>query len=367
MDHANVHKLDIGSPSHYFQSYIPKLALVEPLVLAACLACASHVMYLLGIVEDCVEEHYNGKVLELLIPLLSSSEEATSSNNALLATTVILRMSEQFFEVGNDAQRHLNGAASIFMDGSTDWSPIESSLAIACFWTHQRETIRICFLREQPCQFDLAYLSLADNDLNIPASTDEAWTNQMTFFLLRVCTICWRTATTTIRDNTTAVMDLKRLRLVIDRWKENLPRSFRPWGVHESGNGAFPVIQYFASWHVVAWQFYYTAKVMLAVYFPNDQPMASLHSTGSYIETAIISPTRWLCGLCMSSTDNIGTNLNGSHLMAWCGQFLSGRDERRCLLDFLTEFGHATKWPNQTSCKRLKSLWEASNRSWIEC
>ncbi|KFY95227.1 hypothetical protein V498_03459, partial [Pseudogymnoascus sp. VKM F-4517 (FW-2822)] len=133
--------LDIGSPSHYFQSYIPKLALVEPLVLAACLACASHVMYLLGIVENCVEEHYNGKVLELLIPLLSSSEEATSSNDALLATTVILRMSEQFLEVGNDAQRHLNGAASIFMDGSTDWSPIESSLAIACFWTHQRETI----------------------------------------------------------------------------------------------------------------------------------------------------------------------------------------------------------------------------------
>src|SRR5690554_2531251 len=104
-------------------------------------------MFLLGIVDKSVEEHYNSKVLELLIPLLSS-EEATSSNDALLATTVILRMSEQFLEVGNDAQRHLNGAASLFMDGTTDWSPVESSLAIACFWTHQRESIRICFLRE---------------------------------------------------------------------------------------------------------------------------------------------------------------------------------------------------------------------------
>ncbi|KFY18903.1 hypothetical protein V493_08267 [Pseudogymnoascus sp. VKM F-4281 (FW-2241)] len=269
--------LDIGSPSHYFQSYIPQLALAEPLVLAACLACASHVMYLLGIVENSVEQHYNAKVLELLIPLLSSSDEATSSNDALLATTVILRMSEQFLEVGNDAQRHLNGAASIFMDGNTDWSPVESSLAIACFWTHQRETIRICFLREQPCQFDLSYLSLADDDLNLPVSTDEAWTNRMTFFLLRVCTLCWGTATSAIRDDTTVVTDLKRLRLLIDRWKENLPRSFRPWGVHENGNDAFPLIQYFASWHVVAWQFYYTAKVMLAVYCPEDQPMASLH------------------------------------------------------------------------------------------
>lgn len=38
----------------------------------------------------------------------------------------------------------------------------------------------------------------------------------------------------------------------------------------------------------MAWQFYYTAKVMLAVYCPEDQPMASLHGTGSYIEVRAV-------------------------------------------------------------------------------
>ncbi|KFX89387.1 hypothetical protein O988_08645 [Pseudogymnoascus sp. VKM F-3808] len=359
--------LDIGSPDRYFQSHIPQLALTEPLVLSACLACASHIMFLLGEVEKSVDEYYNSRMLELLIPLLSSEEQATSSNQALLATTVILRMSEQFLEVGSDAQRHLNGAASLFMDGITDWSPIESNLAIACFWTHLRETIRICFLREQPCQFEMSYLSLADDDLNVPVSSDEAWTNRMTYLLLRVCSVCWGTSTSVIREDSAATMDLKRLRCLIDCWKEHLPLSFRPWGVHKDGNGPFPVIRYFASWHVVAWQFYYTARVMLAVYCAEDEERTNLHCASTYIEAAVISPTRWLCGLCMSSTDNIGINLNGSHLMAWCGQFFSGRDERKFLLDFLSEFGHRTKWPNQTSCERLMELWDASNRSWTEC
>lgn len=112
----------------------------EPLVLYASLSCAACLMFLTGKIGRDAEEFYTEKVLDLLIPLLSS-EKATSSNQALLATTVILRMSEQFLEPGNDCQRHLKGAASLFMDG-TDWSGIEVNLATACFWTHLRESIR---------------------------------------------------------------------------------------------------------------------------------------------------------------------------------------------------------------------------------
>lgn len=222
---------------------------MEPLILAACLACASHIMFLLGSVEKSIEEQYNSKVLELLIPLLSSDEHATSSREALLTTTVILRMSEQFLELSNDAQRHLNGAASLFMHGATDWSPIESSLAIACFWTHLRETVRICFLREQPCNLNICHLSLAQDDLNLLVAPDEAWTNQMTYLLLRVCTVCWNTNAAVPREDSNALADSKRLRYLIDRWKETLPSSFRPWCVQEDSNGPFPLIRHFASWH----------------------------------------------------------------------------------------------------------------------
>ncbi|KAK5051388.1 hypothetical protein LTR84_003040 [Exophiala bonariae] len=350
------HWLDIGSPKHYFQSHIPQLAVREPLVLYACLACAAQIMFLMGILDRSIEEQYNGKVLEILIPLLSSNM-ATSANEVLLATTVILRMAEQFLELGQDAQRHLNGAASLFMDG-TDWPLAEHNLGIAAFWTHLRETTRICFLHEQPPQFDLAQLNINDS-LPDSAAPEEVWTNKMTYLLLKVCKSCWGTCSGDL-----AIAG--QLHASLDLWKENVPPSYRPWLVRETEEHPFPVIKYFEPWHVVAWQFYYTAKVMLAVYYSNKQQAGNVHWMRNYIESEIVSPTRLLCGLCMSS-NNIGTNLNGSHLMAWCGQYFSGQKEQTQLLEFLTKFGEKTKWPNQTSSKRLQEQWRSSRRSWVDC
>ena len=350
--------LDIGSPKHYFQSQIPQLAVREPLVLFACLACAAQIMFLMGILDQSVEERYSGKVLEILIPLLSS-DQATSTNGVLLATTVILRMAEQFLELGQDAQRHLTGAAALFIDGP-NWPLAEESLAIAAFWTHLRESIRICFLREQPPQFDLDRLSIREDYYSNTTASDEVWTNRMTCLLLEVCKLCWGH---NVEGSEEAA---SRLQTSLEMWKERLPSSYRPWCVRDINTQSFPEIKYFESWHVMAWQFYYTAKVMLAVYFSGEAQTHNVFHIRAHIESSVVSPTRVLCGLCMSST-NVGTNLNGSHLMAWCGQFLSGREEQTRLLEFLTDFGEKTKWPNQTSCKRLREKWKSSSRSWVEC
>ncbi|KAJ5811848.1 hypothetical protein N7474_008149 [Penicillium riverlandense] len=270
------HWIDIGSPGGFFHSYVPQLALSDPLLLAACLACASHLMHLLGMVEKEVEQYYSDRVVSLMIPSLSS-EKANSSNEALLATVVILRMSEQFLELSSDTQRHLQGAASLFLDG-TDWSPVESNLATSCFWTYLRESIRISFLQEQPCPFDLTHLSLCEEDMTVPAPTDGVWTNRMTFLLVRVGALCWDR----VRQHPTT--ESKSLKDLIDKWRAHLPPSFRPWCICENDNEPFPDIRYFAPWHVVAWQFYYAAKVMLAVYFPDEWANKSVHDMHRYIE-----------------------------------------------------------------------------------
>jgi hypothetical protein len=197
-------------------------------------------MYIMGSLDRSVEERYNGKVLEILIPLLSS-DQATSTNEVLLATTVILRMAEQFLELGQDAQRHLNGAASLFMDG-TNWPLAEHNLAIATFWTHLRESIRICFLREQAPQIDLGHLD-ATNDYTDTSVPEEVWTNRSTLLLLKVCKLCWGTNTPD------AQVQANQLITSLDMWKEHLPQSFRPWSVRENREQPFPVIRYFEPWH----------------------------------------------------------------------------------------------------------------------
>jgi hypothetical protein len=231
-------------------------------------------------------------VLEILIPLLSS-DQATSTNEVLLATTVILRMAEQFLELGQDAQRHLSGAASLFMDG-TRWPLAEHNLGIATFWTHLRESIRICFLREQAPQFDLAHLDGPD-DFSDTSVAEEVWTNRSTLLLLKICKLCWSTNT---QDRQAAA---DQLVTSLDLWKEHLPPSFRPWSVREHSDQPFPVIKYFEPWHgqnfssnkhwsvtnfilVVAWQFYYTSKVMLAVYFNKEKQVSNVYHMRSYIE-----------------------------------------------------------------------------------
>ncbi|KAL4894226.1 hypothetical protein BDV59DRAFT_16099 [Aspergillus ambiguus] len=351
--------IDIGSPGGYFQSYVPRLALRNSLLLTACLSCASNLMYLLGMIDKKVEQDYSDQVVSLMIPLLSS-ESANSSNEALLATVVILRMSEQFLELSSDAQRHLRGAASLFLDG-TDWSPTESNLAISCFWTYMRESIRISFLQERPCPFELSHLSLHDDDMTTPAPDDGVWTNRITYLLVQVSSLCWGQTQTQQRPTDRS----RKLNILIDNWKAHLPPSFQPWCACERDAQPFPDIRVFTPWHVVAWQFYYTAKVLLAVHYPDIRASQSLHSIHRYIEAAIVAPTRLLCGLCISNTTNVGTNLNGSHLMAWCGRFLSGRAEQKCLLEFLTEFSQNTKWPSGVDCTRLEESWTTSVQPWI--
>ena len=197
-------------------------------------------MYLLGLIDQSAEERHVGKVLEILIPLLSSIK-ATSTNEVVLATTVILRMAEQFSELAQDAQSHLNGAASLFMDG-TDWPLTEHNLAVAAFWTHLRESIRICFLRQQPPQIDLDQLKIRE-DYSIVDVPEEEWTNRSTYLLLKVCKVCWGSTT---KDSQ---LEADRLRISLDLWKQHLPPSFWPWSVREISDQAFPVMRYFESWH----------------------------------------------------------------------------------------------------------------------
>lgn len=199
-------------------------------------------MELRGEVDKSTEESFSSKVLEILIPLLSS-EHATTANDALLATTVILRMSEQFMDSGKDSQRHLNGAASLFTDG-TAWPLIEKDLATASFWTHLRESIRVCFVHERPCQIPLDELILMDINNARATLEDEVWTNHITYVLLQTINLCWGTATSNHL--------FEKLESEADEWKLSLPSSFRPWcfsrNTDDHGN-PFPRIQCFESWH----------------------------------------------------------------------------------------------------------------------
>ncbi|KAL2108824.1 hypothetical protein VUR80DRAFT_3329 [Thermomyces stellatus] len=87
------------------------------------------------------------------------------------------------------------------------------------------------------------------------------------------------------------------------------------------------------------------------------------HDLNQYLSAGVTDPARLDCSVCFGGS-NIGCRINGAHLISWCGQFFSGKEEQRILAELLKEFMDRTKWPNQTCYERLEQIWPGTRRSW---
>lgn len=235
-----VEKLDIVSSLRHFGQTVPRLALTEPVLYYACLAYASHVMFLKGKLDEYVQEHFQNKAIGLLIPLLSP-HLAPATDEALLATTVILRMSEQFSELADDAQHHLNGAFSLFSTTGEKWSPFQTDIRGVAFWIYLRESIRLCFLNEHGCQFDLSVVDYEPIKTPVP---DEVWTNQMSYLLAKLCNACWGDYSDSVRQSMK-----EEIQADMEEWKMHLPDTFQPWCFNQKDYQPFATMKFLSPWH----------------------------------------------------------------------------------------------------------------------
>ncbi|EXJ53386.1 uncharacterized protein A1O5_13375 [Cladophialophora psammophila CBS 110553] len=194
--------------------------------------------------DETTKEQYHSKVIHILIDSLSSSPNPEYDSN-LLATVVILRMSEQFCEIDKDVRHHLAGASSLFtLRGSIrKWSVHDTDLAGTSFWIYLRESLRLCFLNEEKCQFDL---DLIEKESAFLPASEEVWTNRITYILALVCNFAFGKHT-----KTQTVPDAAELRKAINLWASKVPATFRPWCFREGKSGPFPAIHFLSTWHVL--------------------------------------------------------------------------------------------------------------------
>lgn len=214
--------------------------MTEPVLYYACLAYASHVLFLKGDVDEYVQEQYQNKAIELLIPLLSP-HFAPATDGALLATTVILRMSEQFSELADDAQHHLHGAYSLFATTGEKWSPFHIDVRGVAFWIYLRESIRVCFLNEHGCQFDL---DIVDDEKTTTSAPEEVWANKISYLMARLCNACWGDFDERVKESMRA-----EIQTSLEEWKAQLPDTFQPWCFSCKDYEPFPVIKFLSPWH----------------------------------------------------------------------------------------------------------------------
>ena len=220
---------------------MPRLALVQPVLYAACLAYASNILCLRWKLAREVYERFHGDAIAALIPLLSPRYDP-QDYEVVLATTVILRMSEQFTELSEDGLYHLHGANSLFAMAGDLWSPTRVGLKEAAFWTYVRESIRMCFLNEQACPFDL---KMVNEQFEVTDATpEEAWANRVTYLIAQLCNACWGN-----EDHTARALMRRQIRAALEEWRESIPESFQPWSFIRNKYQAFPSIKFLSPWH----------------------------------------------------------------------------------------------------------------------
>lgn len=83
------------------------------------------------------------------------------------------------------------------------------------------------------------------------------------------------------------------------------------------------------------------------------------------VQREVLEPARQVCGICFSN-DEIGSNINGTHSVAWCAQYFTGKQEQRQVIAWLKSFMEKTKWPNKTSYERLEEIWSGKRKTWAE-
>lgn len=229
------------SSDECFAQTVPRLAVKAPVLYRACLALAARTMYLWGLETSERADKFLDDAISQLIPLLSPGAPSTATD-AVLATTVLLRMLEQFTEPTEDTKCHMNGASSLFSACELKWTPDRLDIQGVSFWTFVRENLRICFLFEQDCCFDL---SIVDKRDALSAAKDPVWTNRITYLLAEICHVCW--SQTTSQEPLHHYLD--RLEEDINAWRRSLPPSFQPWYYHQSSSEPFPTVMYFSRWH----------------------------------------------------------------------------------------------------------------------
>lgn len=234
-------QLDIVSSDRSFSQMVPSLALYKPTLYYACLAYAAHVLSLWGKCDRARADYLYSEVITQLIPELELESRLLPAEE-LLATIVILRMLEQYSEPDQDAQCHLNGAYSLLTSTKFTWSPEDSDLKGTTFWTFVRQTLRLCFLSEQECGFDLSIVN--DGNLRSPAR-DPVWTNRMTYLSAKLCNACW----CPLLDDASRRTLLDAIEKDIDSWRQSVPETFKPWYYHQLQTEPFPTMRYISSWH----------------------------------------------------------------------------------------------------------------------
>ena len=264
--------LDITDIQRHFAIEIPERALFCPVLLHALLAFTARHLSRTSDFDPAIADHHHNECLNLMIPMLDQKELVT--DETLFAATIILRAFEETSEshTGFEPEHHLTGT-SVFANAQLEFQSW-GGLGHAAFWVFVRQDIYMSLLSQRPLKVDLnGWKERLSFDLGFDATNDCTWAQRMVWIVAEVVSSCFGG-----EDGVRSRKGWDDLREKTDKWNLTRPKSFDPILYRPRDPEAkrwFPEYRLGHPWHVTGIQYYYIAKLFLAIYNPS-QPKVGL-------------------------------------------------------------------------------------------
>lgn len=277
--------------------------------------------------------------------------------------------------MGAEPERHLTGT-SVFANAQLEFRTW-GGLGHAAFWVFVRQDIYMSLLSQRPLKVDLAgWEDRLSFDLGFEATTDCTWANRMTWIVAEIVSFCF--------GDRLSYVNWEAARAKTERWNLSRPKSFDPIlyiDRDEDAKRYFPEIRLGHPWHgrreestnflkhdhadsfptkVTGVQYYYIAKLFLAVYNP-IVPRIGLgyRRHRRDVSDDVLRNAEAVCGIAFK-TSLVAARLTACTAIVACGPWFHGcpREEQEQLLQLLKRTEVESALPTESLIQGLMEEWE---------
>ncbi|PIG84219.1 hypothetical protein AARAC_006004 [Aspergillus arachidicola] len=262
--------MDLSDLSETFSKKICRLAMQDPLLKAASIACAAKQQFLIGQLpdgRDIARRNYN-TAISLLIDRLGNNDEPLVSYG--FAATVICSCYEMLDAPASDWQRHLDGVFSFSKVRRVNGS--SGGMEQASFWSIARQEVVCSIMHRSELRLDPDLWAIDLEHIGQEGSEDLV-NNQWVFLVL---TILAKVVNFMACSDTTSPSDgldqWYKLRDLLEHWSRSVKdRSFMdPVSVYKEDDKPFTTIWFARSVCASSWQMFHLAQILLLTSCPTQ-------------------------------------------------------------------------------------------------
>ncbi|KIX96706.1 uncharacterized protein Z520_07425 [Fonsecaea multimorphosa CBS 102226] len=344
-------QLDITDMQRHFAVDVPERALFCPVLLEALLAFSARHLSRTSEFDPAVADHHHQACVRLMIPMLDQKELV--ADETLFAATVILRAFEETSEskMGSEPERHLTGT-SVFANAQLEFQTW-GGLGHNAFWIYVRQCIYMSLLTQTQLKVDLkGWEEQLSFDLGFDETNDCTWAQRMIWIVAEVVSCCF--------GNNDA--DWEGLKAKIDMWDLRRPKSFDPILYRPRDVEAkrwYPEIRLGHPWHVTGMQYYYIARLFLAIYNPSAPKVGlGYQRLRRTMDEEVLKNAEAICGISLA-TPLAAARITTCTALVACGPWFHDRpiEQQELILQLLKRAEVENALPTASLAQGLKEEW----------